>query len=95
MYLNVMIWAQDCMDNGEAGRLHAQNGEFQLSQDPRIAWVPWLNFNGVSDPAVSDEIDAMGLVAYICANYDIPSCAWMWWHIIKSIKQSDICVWFI
>ena len=63
------------MDNGEAGRLHAENGEFQLSQDPRIAWVPWLNFNGVSDPAVSDEIDAMGLVAYICANYDIPSCA--------------------
>ena len=65
---------QDCLDNGEAGALHAKNGEFQLSQDPRISWVPWVNFNGVSDPDVCDEAVENGLTAYICANFAVPSC---------------------
>merc|ERR1711879_952010 len=52
---------QDCLDNGEAGALHAKNGEFQLSQEPRISWVPWVNFNGVSDPDVCDDAIENGL----------------------------------
>ena len=67
------MWEQDCLDNGEAVALHAKNGEFHNSQDPKPYGVPWINFNGVSDPAVQDDLE-MGLTAYICANFAIPSC---------------------
>ena len=61
------------MDNGEAVTLHAKNGEFHNSQDPRPFGVPWVNFNGVSSEQVHYDLE-IGLTAYICENFDIPSC---------------------
>ena len=72
----VNLCAQDCVNGPEAVKLHYENGQFHNSQDPKPYGVPWINFNGVSDAAVQDDLDAMGmdLTAYICANFDIPSC---------------------
>ena len=53
--------------------LHAKNGEFHNSQDPRPFGVPWVNFNGVSSEQVQYDLE-IGLTAYICENFDIPSC---------------------
>ena len=59
--------------NGEAITLHAKNGEFHNSQDPRPFGVPWVNFNGVSSEQVQYDLE-IGLTAYICENFDVPSC---------------------
>ena len=73
-----MYWLcdQDCVNGGEAVKLHYENGQFHNSQDPKPYGVPWINFNGVSDAGVQDDLDAMGmdLTAYICANFNVPSC---------------------
>ena len=74
--LRLSLCAQDCVNGQEAVKLHYENGQFHNSQDPKPYGVPWVNFNGVSDAGVQDDLDAMGmdLTAYICENFDVPSC---------------------
>lgn len=63
---------QDCLDSGEGAELHASHGRYQSSQVPAPNYVPWANFNGEHVPGqIEDDMD---LVAYICENFDVPSC---------------------
>ena len=66
--------AQDCVDSGEGAALHAGNGEVQAGQEPAVTNVPWSNFNG-EHGAEYWELEELGLTAYICEHYDLPSCA--------------------
>jgi len=60
---------QKCSDGPEGQKLHLKNGEDQHSLKPYPDYMPYHTWNGKGGDHISDEMDRLGVIGYLCEYF--------------------------